>query len=93
MTADPILEGVDRDGRRWALLAVNGTIRARLLHGICTPAVMDAVDLVDVYGPLILSPPRPSRSPLPQRPRRAEFDDLDAAMASSAGTVRARTAP
>ncbi|WP_225730983.1 MULTISPECIES: hypothetical protein [unclassified Nocardia] len=56
------LIATDRDGRTWALVPVEDTVRARLIDGHCTPAVMDAVDLVDTYGPLTLVPARPSRS-------------------------------
>ena len=50
----------DRDGRQWALLATDGALRARLVHGAATPAVMDLAELVDTYGPLVLSPTRPA---------------------------------
>ncbi|WP_404316379.1 hypothetical protein [Prescottella equi] len=50
----------DRDGRQWALLATDSTLRARLVEGSATPAVMDLSDLVDAYGPLVLSPTRPA---------------------------------
>ncbi len=51
---------VDRDGRRWAILALDGGLKARLVHGIVAPAVMDLDELVDMHGPLILSPTRPT---------------------------------
>ncbi|GAA4490955.1 hypothetical protein GCM10023094_54990 [Rhodococcus olei] len=50
----------DREGREWALLAVHGALRCRLVSGTATPAVMDLTDLVDVYGPLTMSSTRPA---------------------------------
>lgn len=50
----------DRDGRRWTFLTIDGTLRARLVAGDCTPAVLDLQDLIDTYGPLLLSPSRPA---------------------------------
>lgn len=51
---------VDRDGRQWAILAVDNRLTARLVHGTATPAVLDLDKLVHRYGPLILSLTRPS---------------------------------
>jgi len=51
---------LDREGREWAVLAIDSTLRGRLLRGTATPAVMDLVELVDTYGPLIMSPARPA---------------------------------
>nr|WP_233279840.1 hypothetical protein [Prescottella equi] len=50
----------DRDGRQWALLGTDSTLRGRLVEGTATPAMMDLTDLVDAYGPLILSPKHPA---------------------------------
>lgn len=61
MTTNNILEATDRDGQIWALTPIDGTIRARLIHGTTSPATMDATDLVDVYGPVTLYPSRPGR--------------------------------
>ncbi|KSZ55974.1 hypothetical protein Z045_25880 [Rhodococcus pyridinivorans KG-16] len=47
---------VDRDGREWAVLAVDSVLKARLVHGTTTPAVLDLDELVHRYGPLVLSP-------------------------------------
>ncbi|MDH6284560.1 hypothetical protein [Prescottella agglutinans] len=52
---------VDREGRRWVLLRVDGTLRARLDEGHCTPAVMEVAGLAETFGPLVLSS---STSPL-----------------------------
>lgn len=46
---------VDRSGRRWALVPVGGTVRARLVAGTCSPAVMAVDELVRAHGPLVLS--------------------------------------
>ncbi|WP_194150321.1 hypothetical protein [Prescottella subtropica] len=51
---------VDRDGRRWELLSVEGVLRARLVSGQCMPNDMDLDDLVDAHGPLVLPPARPA---------------------------------
>lgn len=50
----------DRDGRQWALLTTDGVLRARLVQGSATPAAMELAELVDAYGPLVLSPTRPA---------------------------------
>ncbi|MET4614118.1 hypothetical protein ABIC28_005131 [Rhodococcus sp. PvR044] len=53
---------VDREGRQWAVLAVDNTLRGRLISGNASPAVMDLAELVDMYGPLIMSPTRPTNA-------------------------------
>lgn len=50
----------DRDGRHWVLLVTGRTLRARLVRGDGAPAVMDLAELVEAYGPLVLSPARPA---------------------------------
>lgn len=50
----------DRDGREWAVLAIDGSVKARLVRGVAAPAVMDLDELAEMYGPLILSPTRPT---------------------------------
>ncbi|MEU6562562.1 hypothetical protein [Nocardia nova] len=72
MTTNHILEATDRDGQIWALIPVDGTIRARLIHGTSSPATMDALDLVDVYGPLTLYPPRPRLRHVPHAGARVK---------------------
>ncbi|MGW0022159.1 hypothetical protein ACWDUD_27930 [Rhodococcus sp. NPDC003382] len=52
------LVGSDRQGRRWAVLTIGGTLRARLISGIAIPAVMDLAELIDTYGPLVMFPTR-----------------------------------
>ncbi|AHD24020.1 hypothetical protein Y013_24905 (plasmid) [Rhodococcus pyridinivorans SB3094] len=47
---------VDRDGRQWAVLAIDSRLTARLVRGTASPAVLDLDELVHRYGPLILSP-------------------------------------
>jgi hypothetical protein len=54
------LVAVDRDGREWAVLAVDSGLKARLVHGTTTPAVLDLDELVHRYGPVALSPTRPA---------------------------------
>lgn len=49
---------IDRDGRRWALIAIDGVLRARLVHGSATPAHLELSELVNTFGPLVLSPTR-----------------------------------
>jgi len=49
---------VDRDGRRWAILALDSRLTARLVRGTATPAVLDLDELLERYGPLVLSPTR-----------------------------------
>ena len=51
---------VDRDGREWALIAIDNVLKARLVRGTATPAVLDLGELVERYGPLVLSPTRPT---------------------------------
>ncbi|MFD6677289.1 hypothetical protein ACFWDA_23370 [Rhodococcus zopfii] len=51
---------VDREGREWAVLAIDSVLKGRLVSGTATAAVMDLVELVDTYGPLIMSPTRPA---------------------------------
>lgn len=51
---------VDREGRQWAVLAVGSTLRGRLISGNASPAVLDLAELIDMYGPLIMSPSRPT---------------------------------
>lgn len=46
----------DRYGRQWVLIATGTALRARLLRGSATPAVMNLSELVDTYGPLAISP-------------------------------------
>ena len=53
------LVAVDRDGRQWAVLALDHRLTARLVHGTATPAVLDLDELVHRYGPLVLSPTCP----------------------------------
>ncbi|KOS57616.1 hypothetical protein [Rhodococcus rhodochrous] len=48
--------GVDRSGRRWAVVAVGDTVRARLVSDTGTPATMAIEELVYAHGPLVLSP-------------------------------------
>lgn len=50
----------DRDGREWAILAIDSSVKARLVRGAAIPAVMDLDELAEMYGPLILSPTRPT---------------------------------
>jgi len=50
---------VDRDGRQWAILALDSRLTARLVRGTATPAVLDLDELVHRYGPLVLSPTHP----------------------------------
>ncbi len=50
----------DQSGREWAVLAIDSGLKARLVHGVATPAVMDLDELVEVHGPLIMSPTRPT---------------------------------
>jgi len=50
---------VDRDGRQWAVLAIDHRLTARLVRGTATPAVLDLGELVHRYGPLVLSPTCP----------------------------------
>ncbi|TWH41150.1 hypothetical protein L612_005800000030 [Rhodococcus rhodochrous J38] len=47
---------VDRDGRQWAILALDSRLTARLVRGTATPAVLDLDELLERYGPLVLSP-------------------------------------
>ncbi|UZF48277.1 hypothetical protein [Rhodococcus rhodochrous] len=47
---------VDRDGREWAIVAIDNVLTARLVRGTATPAVLDLKKLVEAYGPVILSP-------------------------------------
>lgn len=49
---------IDRDGREWALIAIDNVLKARLVRGTVTPAVLDLGELVERYGPLVLSPKR-----------------------------------
>ncbi|MCD2114305.1 hypothetical protein LQ384_24660 [Rhodococcus rhodochrous] len=51
---------VDRDGRQWAILALDSTLTARLVRGTANPAVLDLDELVERYGPVTLSPTRPT---------------------------------
>ncbi len=51
---------VDRDGRAWAILALDSTLKARLVRGTANPAVLDLDKLVEQYGPVTLSPTRPT---------------------------------
>ncbi|MEV8195349.1 MULTISPECIES: hypothetical protein [Rhodococcus] len=51
---------VDRDGRAWAILALDSTLKARLVRGTANPAVLDLDELVERYGPVTLSPTRPT---------------------------------
>jgi len=53
------LVAVDRDGRQWAILAIDNRLAARLVHGTASPAVLDLDELVHRYGPLVLPPTRP----------------------------------
>ncbi|EME19380.1 hypothetical protein [Rhodococcus triatomae] len=50
----------DRAGRRWAILAIGNSLKGRLLNGEATPAVLDLDELVDLHGPLVMSPTRPA---------------------------------
>lgn len=49
---------LDREGREWAVLAIGNTLRVRLVRGAATPAAMDLSALIDMYGPLVMSPNR-----------------------------------
>lgn len=51
----------DREGRRWAVVAIDSSLRARIISGpgrIVAP--MDLRDVIDTYGPLVLSPTHPA---------------------------------
>lgn len=50
----------DRQGRQWAVVAIGSSLRGRLVCGEAVPAVMDLADLVDMYGPLVMTPTRPA---------------------------------
>jgi hypothetical protein len=50
----------DRSGREWEVLAIDSGLKARLVRGVATPAVMDLDELVEMHGPLIMSPARPT---------------------------------
>lgn len=80
----------DQSGREWAVLAIDSGLKARLVHGVATPAVMDLDELVEVHGPLIMSPTRPtaaggswrsptlsaSSRPIRKQPRSSRSDRL-----------------
>lgn len=46
----------DSEGPTWAILSIGNTLKARLLVGAAPVAVMELSELVDTYGPLVLSP-------------------------------------
>lgn len=51
----------DRSGREWTVLAIDSGLKARLVRGVATtPAVMDLDELVEMHGPLMMSPARPT---------------------------------
>ncbi|WP_458682509.1 hypothetical protein [Prescottella equi] len=50
----------DRDGRHWVLVTTDGTLRGRLVRGEPDLAAIDLADLIEAYGPLVLSPARPT---------------------------------
>lgn len=50
----------DRDGRHWVLVATDSTLRGRLVRGEADLAVMDLAEIIETYGPLVLSPARPA---------------------------------
>lgn len=62
----------DLEGRTWAILSVGDGLKARLLTGTAPLAVMELDELVNTYGPLILSPrSRGARIPTGPRHRRS----------------------
>ena len=66
--------GIDREGRQWALLAVNGDSRARLVSGEHHPAVLATTELVNAHGPLVLVP---NHCGMSQLGRNAFLDVVD----------------
>lgn len=50
----------DREGRTWVILSIGNTLKVHRLSGTAPLAVMDLAELVDTYGPLVLSPTRPA---------------------------------
>ncbi|ROZ52856.1 hypothetical protein EEB12_28860 [Rhodococcus sp. WS1] len=46
----------DLEGRTWAILSVGNAMKARLLTGTAPRAAMELDEVVNTYGPLILSP-------------------------------------
>lgn len=46
---------LDRDGRRWALLTIGNTMKARLVSGCASAAVLELDTLIDRHGPLFIS--------------------------------------
>lgn len=57
------LAATDRHGRMWELVAIEGVICALLVAGTGAPTVMSAPDLIDLHGPIRLSPDRCRLSP------------------------------
>lgn len=55
----------DLEGRTWAILSVGDAMKARLLTGTAPLAVMELDELVNTYGPLILSPAHAEHGFLP----------------------------
>ncbi|WP_075836305.1 MULTISPECIES: hypothetical protein [unclassified Rhodococcus (in: high G+C Gram-positive bacteria)] len=50
----------DREGHTWVILSIGNTLKVHRLSGTAPVAVMDLAELVDMYGPLILSPTHPA---------------------------------
>lgn len=53
----------DREGRTWVILGIGNTLKVHRLSGTASVAVMDLAELVDMYGPLILSPTHSAIAP------------------------------
>ncbi|MDV6296753.1 hypothetical protein KI427_27370 (plasmid) [Rhodococcus ruber] len=49
---------VDRDGREWTLFALDGRMKGRLAREGAAAILCDLDELVEMHGPLVLSPPR-----------------------------------
>ncbi len=89
----------DRSGREWEVLAIDSGLKARLVRGVATPAVMDLDELVEMHGPLIMSPARPTAAggswrspilsalshPIRKQPRSSRSDRLPRSHSRSSG--------
>lgn len=50
----------DRVGREWTVFALEGQLKGRLIQQGAAPIVCDLDELVEMHGPLVLSPTRPA---------------------------------
>lgn len=50
----------DRVGREWTVFALEGQLKGRLTRQGAAHAVYDLDELVEMHGPLVLSPTRPA---------------------------------